>query len=197
MKTPSKNQPKAQLQSPPKGRPGSNQIVGNGVRRCTFLKGLGLTGAAFLPGSAILVNHANAIPNDDGGGKLKKGDAAILRFLAAAEIIESDFWEQYWELGGAQPTGTIGVPEDDFAATNPSDGKKPKVTGGNPKYTAALQLLDMDLPQYILDNTDDEFSHANFLLAYLKSKGANTEALQAIEDRINYLTQLKSQEPSH
>ena len=55
----------------------------------------------------------------------------------------------------------------------------------------------MDLPQYILDNTDDEFSHANFLLAYLKSKGANTEALQAIEDRINYLTQLKSQEPSH
>ena len=130
-----------------------------------------------MPGSAILVNHANAIPNDDGGGKLKKGDAAILRFLAAAEIIESDFWEQYWELGGAQPTGTIGVPEDDFAATNPADGKKPKVTGGNPKYTAALQLLDGDMPQYILDNTDDEFSHANFLLAYLKSKGANTEDL--------------------
>jgi hypothetical protein len=33
------------------------------------------------------------------------------------------------------------------------------------------------MPQYILDNTDDEFSHANFLLAYLKSKGANTEDL--------------------
>ncbi len=50
-------------------------------------------------------------------------------------------------------------------------------TGGNEKYTAALQLLDGDMPQYILDNTDDEFSHANFLLAYLKSKGANTEDL--------------------
>jgi hypothetical protein len=31
------------------------------------------------------------------------------------------------------------------------------------------------MPQYINDNTDDEFSHANFLLAFLKSKGASTE----------------------
>jgi len=129
-----------------------------------------------------LVNKANAAAgNDDSGGKLKKGDASILRFLAAAEIIESDFWEQYWELGGAQPTGTIGVPEDDFAATNPSDGKKPKVTGGNAAYTTALQILDGDMPQYILDNTDDEFSHANFLLGYLKSKGANTADLDGTD----------------
>jgi len=139
-------------------------------------------GAALLPGGALLVNKANAAAgNDDSGGKLKKGDASILRFLAAAEIIESDFWEQYWELGGAQPTGTIGVPEDDFAATNPSDGKKPKVTGGNAAYTTALQILDGDMPQYILDNTDDEFSHANFLLGYLKSKGANTADLDGTD----------------
>ena len=140
-------------------------------------------GAALLPAGALLVNKANAhaAGNDDSGGKLKKGDASILRFLAAAEIIESDFWEQYWELGGAQPTGTIGVPEDDFAATNPSDGKKPKVTGGNAAYTTALQILDGDMPQYILDNTDDEFSHANFLLGYLKSKGANTADLDGTD----------------
>ena len=139
-------------------------------------------GAALLPASALLVNKANAAAgNDDSGGKLKKGDASILRFLAAAEIIESDFWEQYWELGGAQPTGTIGVPEDDFAATNPSDGNKPKVTGGNAAYTTALQILDGDMPQYILDNTDDEFSHANFLLGYLKSKGANTADLDGTD----------------
>ena len=139
-------------------------------------------GAALLPASALLDNKANAAAgNDDSGGKLKKGDASILRFLAAAEIIESDFWEQYWELGGAQPTGTIGVPEDDFAATNPSDGKKPKVTGGNAAYTTALQILDGDMPQYILDNTDDEFSHANFLLGYLKSKGANTADLDGTD----------------
>ena len=41
--------------------------------------------------------------------EVNKGDASILRFLAAAEIIESDFWEQYWELGGTQL--------NDFAAT--------------------------------------------------------------------------------
>jgi hypothetical protein len=37
---------------------------------------------------------------------------------------------------------------------------------------AALQNLDGDMPQYIADNTDDEVSHAAFLNAYLKSRGA-------------------------
>jgi hypothetical protein len=172
VKTPSKDQLTAQLQSPSKGQPGSSQIIRNGVRRRSFIKGLGVTGAALLPGSGLLVNNANAIPNDDGGGKLKKGDASILRFLATAEIIESDFWEQYWELGGTQ------LP--DFAAPDPSTGKKPTPPGGNAAYTTALQILDMDMPQYILDNTDDEFAHANFLLAYLKSKGANTSDLDLL-----------------
>jgi hypothetical protein len=36
------------------------------------------------------------------------------------------------------------------------------------------------MPQYILDNTDDEFSHSNFLLAYLKSKGANTSDIDLL-----------------
>jgi ER-bound oxygenase mpaB/B'/Rubber oxygenase, catalytic domain len=80
------------------------------------------------------------------GSALTKGDAAILRFLAAAEIIETDLWQQYNELGG--------------------------VNGGNPAYMAALQNLDGDMPQYIADNTDDEMSHAAFLNAYLKSRGA-------------------------
>jgi hypothetical protein len=34
--------------------------------------------------------------------------------------------------------------------------------------------LDEDMPQYIHDNTDDEISHAAFINAYLKSKGADT-----------------------
>jgi hypothetical protein len=34
--------------------------------------------------------------------------------------------------------------------------------------------------QYINDNTDDEFSHANFLLAYLKSKGASSPELDLL-----------------
>lgn len=31
------------------------------------------------------------------------GDVAILRFLAAAELIEADLWQQYAELGGLTP----------------------------------------------------------------------------------------------
>lgn len=176
MKTPSKDQLTAQLQSPSKGQSGSNQIIRNGVRRRSFIKGLGITGAALLPATALLINKAGAQaspdPSDDGGGSLTPGDASILRFVAMAEIIESDFWEQYWELGGVQA--------NDFAAPNPATGTMPTPTGGNPAYTAALQILDGDMPQYILDNTDDEFAHANFLLAYLKSKGANTSDLDLL-----------------
>jgi hypothetical protein len=99
---------------------------------------------------------------------------AILKFLAAAEILESDLWEQYWELSSA--TGVTSI----FEATNPATGTKPIPTGGNAAYTAALQILDGDMPQYISDNTDDEFSHANFLLAYLESRGAHTEDLDLL-----------------
>jgi hypothetical protein len=36
----------------------------------------------------------------------------------------------------------------------------------------------MDMPQYIHDNTDDEFTHQNFLNAYLISKGADPVDLE-------------------
>src|SRR6266481_2503594 len=166
----SKNGVTSQSQSLSGGNPSSEQPSRPVVGRRSFLKGLGATGALLVPATALLAAKAKA--DDDGGGKLSKGDASILRFLAAAEIIESDLWEQYWELSSF--TGTI---NSGFASTNPATGMKVTPTGGNEKYTAALQLLDGDMPQYILDNTDDEFSHANFLLAYLKSKGANTEDL--------------------
>jgi Ferritin-like domain len=119
------------------------------VGRRAFLKGLGVTGAAAaLPGGALLASGASAQD-----GTLTKGDAAILRFLAAAEIIETDLWTQYNELGG--------------------------VNGGNKAYMSALENLDADMPQYIADNTDDEISHAAFLNAYLKSKGAQPVNLDA------------------
>ena len=116
------------------------------VGRRSFLKGVGLAGAAAVPGSALFAISAVAQT-----GKLTKGDVAILRFLAAAEILESDLWTQYNELGG--------------------------VNGGNPAYMAALSNLDSDMPQYIADNTDDEISHATFLNAYLQSKGAQPVTL--------------------
>jgi hypothetical protein len=84
----------------------------------------------------------------------------MLRFAAAAEILETDFWVQYNELGGVP--NTTEVPGG----------------SGNPLYTAALQVLDMDMPQYIHDNTDDEFTHQNFLNAYLVSKGADPVSLE-------------------
>jgi hypothetical protein len=83
----------------------------------------------------------------------------MLRFAAAAEILETDLWVQYNELGGIQ------------------DSEEPDGTG-NPAYTAALAVLDSDMAQYIHDNTDDEFTHQNFLNAYLVSKGADPVSLE-------------------
>ncbi|MFL5825574.1 MAG: ferritin-like domain-containing protein [Thermoleophilaceae bacterium] len=85
-------------------------------------------------------------------GGLSKGDTAILRFLAAAEILETDLWQQYNELAGIQ------------------DSEVPGGTGNAP-YTEAVAVLDEDMNQYIHDNTDDEFSHAAFINAYLKAHG--------------------------
>ena len=81
--------------------------------------------------------------------------AAILRFLAAAEILETDLWQQYNELGGIQDAEVPGG-------------------SGSPLYTAALQQLDADMNQYIHDNTEDELTHEVFINAYLASKGADT-----------------------
>lgn len=85
-------------------------------------------------------------------GKLTKGDTAILRFLAAAELLEADLWGQYNELGGVQDSEVPGG-------------------SGSAAYTKALKNLDGDMPQYIHDNTDDEHSHAAFINAYLVAKG--------------------------
>jgi hypothetical protein len=131
------------------GRDSPSQDVGP---RRSFLKGLGIAGAALSAGT-ILASQANA-GDDNHSGSLTRGDAAILRFLAAAEIIETDLWLQYQELGGTQDT--------EFSS----------FVGGNPLYTKALQILDGDMDQYIHDNTDDEISHFEFINAYLVSKGA-------------------------
>ena len=117
------------------------------VRRRSFLKGLGMAGATLLPASALLMTKGKARA-DERQNKLTKGDVAILRLLAAAEIIETDLWQQYNELGGIGATGSISQP-----------------------YITDLQVLDGDMPQYIADNTDDEMSHVAFLNAFLASKG--------------------------
>jgi hypothetical protein len=119
------------------------------ISRRSFVKGgLTVAGAATM-GAGLLTQSSPLLAQS---GSLTAGDAALLRFAAAAEILEADFWIQYNELAG--------IPD-------------PEVPGGtgNPTYTRKLKNLDDDFDEYIHDNTDDEITHFTFLNAYLESKG--------------------------
>ncbi len=126
-----------------------------GLSRRKFLRKSLVAGAGTIGAGWLLSDRTPAVA----AGGLTPGDAALLRFAAAAEILETDFWVQYNELGGVQDSEVPGG-------------------SGNPDYTAALEVLDEDMPIYIHDNTDDEFTHQNFLNAYLASKGAATVNLE-------------------
>ena len=117
------------------------QRTDSALKRRSFLKRLGLGGAALLPAGGWLASGDVARADSSRGG-LTRGDAAILRFLAAAEILETDLWQQYNELAL-----------------------------GNAAFQQALQVLDGDMPTYVNQNTRNEFTHQEFLNAYLVSKG--------------------------
>src|SRR5205807_7393371 len=104
--------------------------------RRAFLRGIGLGAAALAPASTLFGSNSKGKGKGQGMGmgqshghghenQITEGDAALLRFAAAAEILETDFWVQYNELGG--------IPD-------------PEVPGGtgNPAYTDALKMLDGD-----------------------------------------------------
>jgi hypothetical protein len=112
--------------------------------RRSFLLGAG----AAAVGASLLAD----LPAAKAAASLTPGDEAILRFLSAAEILETDLWQQYNELGG--------IPDREVPGGR-----------GNKKYTAALSQLDGDMAQYIHDNTEDEFTHFTFINAYLVSRG--------------------------
>ena len=128
---------------------GAESPVQRAFERRSFLQGLGVVGATLSAG-ALLTGESEAEDSS-----ITRGDAAILRFAAAAEILETDLWQQYAELGGTQ------------------NAELPGLTGGSPLYTLALQQLDGDMDQYISDNTEDELTHEQFINAYLVSKGAD------------------------
>jgi hypothetical protein len=115
----------------------------------TIALGAGTVGAGLL----------GSIRTAEAGGSLSAGDAALLRFPAALELLEADFWIQYNELGGIQDDEVPGG-------------------SGNPDYTEALEVIEDEMGDYIHDNTDDEITHHNFLNAYLLSKGAAPANLQ-------------------
>ena len=124
-------------------------VTGAAIAGATVLGGRKLFAQTSLSGQTSLLSRTSS-------GSLTKGDAAILRFLAAAELIESDLWTQYAELGGIGDNPPIEI--DPHEHLN--------------NYQVALSNLDSDGPQYITSNTLDEVSHATFLNAYLESKGA-------------------------
>jgi len=106
--------------------------------RRAFLRNSALAGAAtLLPAAALSKGLRNK--RDD------SGDPAILRWFAAAEILETDAWVQYAELAE-----------------------------GNPAFRAALSNIDGDMVAYGVENTVDEHSHAAFLNAFLASEGVPT-----------------------
>src|SRR6202045_3071096 len=137
------------------------------ANRRSFLKKSLVAGAVATAGVGGLAKGPAAF-GQTSRGSLTKGDVAILRFLAAAEIIESDLWLQYQELGGVQDD------EVSKLASGLIPGYPAQPTGGNPLYMQDLVPLDGDMSQYIHDNTEDELTHEVFINKYLASKGAPT-----------------------
>jgi len=126
------------------------------ISRRSFLGKTIALGAGTMGGTGLLTGLRAA----EAGGGLSLGDAALLRFTAALELLEADFWIQYNELGGTQDDEVPGG-------------------SGNPDYTEALEVIEDEMQDYIHDNTDDEITHNQFLNAYLVSKGAEPANLDA------------------
>src|SRR5690242_2083493 len=128
--------------------------IGLTNRRSLLTKGAALGAGAV--GASLLANTAAFAASNSSP---TSGDIAILRLFAALEILESDLWQQYNELGGIQDSEVPGG-------------------SGSAAYIAALAVLDADMAQYIHDNTEDEFSHFTFINAYLVAKGADPVNLE-------------------
>ncbi|MGH2460044.1 MAG: hypothetical protein ACRDIY_14400, partial [Chloroflexota bacterium] len=126
-------------------------------RRSLMLKGAALGAGAI--GASLLSSGSLAFAETDDSSRPTRGDLAILRFLAALEILETDLWQQYNELAG--------IPDSEVPGGSGSAG-----------YTQAITILDSDMSQYIHDNTEDEISHFTFLNDYLAAKGAEPVSLK-------------------
>jgi hypothetical protein len=145
------------LATVPAGTPTSGEGAARVPGRRSFLRrGMAALGTAGVAGLLGDPRRAQAA----GPGGITAGDADILRFLAAAEIIESDLWQQYNELAGIQ------------------DGEVPGGSG-NQIYQDAILQLDSDMPQYIHDNTQDEFTHWFFINGFLQANGFQPVDLSA------------------
>ena len=107
-------------------------------RRGFLRAGLAASAVAVTSGGALALT---TVSNDD-LDLVTDGDIAILQFLAAAELLEDDLWQQYDELAE-----------------------------GNALYQQALRRIDRSLVRYINDDRDDERSHHQLINAVLARIG--------------------------
>jgi hypothetical protein len=115
--------------------------AGSTLNRRSFFKSTAIGAAALaIPGFTLLDGAEPVFAGTK--PTLNSGDIAVLKFLAAAELVEADLWGQYSEL-----------------ATN------------NPKFRRALQTIDDSMPDYVTGDFDDETSHAAFINAFLVAAG--------------------------
>ena len=115
-------------------------------RRCSTL------GAALLSGGKLAFGQNSS-------GSLTKGDAAILRFLAAAELFESDLWTQYAALAAL-------IPSQLPPGANPVPAEE--------QLPGSLLNFDGNAAQYITNNTLVKEIRGVFLNGYLESEDSLT-----------------------
>lgn len=123
--------------------------------RRQFLGISGLAAAALVSvpaGEAAAEGMGGSAPATMSSGRPSRRDVSILRFLAAAELIETDLWQQYAELAEH-----------------------------NPGFKEALERIDDDLGIYTVDITEDELSHAKFINGFLESIGEQPVDLSRFE----------------
>src|SRR5262249_39096317 len=126
--------------------------IKNSASRRRFLQNGMVAAGAVTMGFGILPDSLSAFAQggDNSGGTLSRGDASILRFLLAAEILESDLWEQYWELSSAAGIAHRG----DFASKiKPSPGEAPVGPRGEPPPTPPPPLPCRAAPPHTYAHT--------------------------------------------
>src|SRR5437879_13892223 len=80
------------------------------LRRRSFLKGIGVAGAASV-GAGLLAPTSSAFAQggpEEYSRRITRGDGALLRFAAAAEVLENDLCVQYNERGGIRDSEVRG-----------------------------------------------------------------------------------------
>src|SRR5260370_35148930 len=89
--------------------------------------------------AGTLLASKGAAQTSSNTGRLSTGDAALLQFALWAELVESDLWTQYAELGGGGPSG---------GAEAQVNEQFQVILRGKPARTLPLQNVTGDIPQY-------------------------------------------------